>query len=156
MIAIIVAYTKNERVIGCNGKIPWNIPDEISHFKELTTGNVVIMGRKTFESIGCPLKNRLNIVVSSKKIFNGENCKTAKTLDEAIKMAKKDKHKKIFICGGEKLYKEALPLCDTLYITEIKNRYIGDTFFPKIDFSKYDKKKMSETKDFACYVLKKL
>ncbi len=134
MIALIVAYDKN-RVIGKNGKIPWNIKNEQKRFRELTLGNTVIMGRKTYEEIGRPLPDRHTIVISKTSIFDEENCRTARSLDEAIKMARGD----IFISGGAALYAEALPLCKKLYITEIDAYFDGDTFFPVFEDSAYKK-----------------
>lgn len=135
MISLIVAYSKN-RVIGFNGKIPWKIKGEQSRFRDLTTGNIVVMGRKTFEEIGKPLPNRLTIVISNTKNFNFENCKTAHSLAEAIKMAG---NKDIFISGGQKLYEEALPLVKKMYITEVEFECEGDTFFPLFDESLFSK-----------------
>ena len=123
MTAIIAAYTKNARVIGKNGKIPWNIPDDLKRFKRLTTGNAVIMGRKTFESIGKPLADRLNIVISRTKTFTGENCITVNSLERALEEAKERGFSTVFICGGETIYAEALPYCTTLYLTEIDADY---------------------------------
>lgn len=138
MLAIIVAYSKENRVIGCNGKIPWNIPEDLLNFKELTTGNAIIMGRKTFESIGHALSNRLNIIVSSKFNIKTVDCISAYNLQNAINLAKQNNYKNIFICGGESLYKESINLCDRLFITEIKGKYNGDVFFPKIDINNYN------------------
>lgn len=135
MISLIVAYSKN-RVIGFNGKIPWKIKGEQSRFRDLTTGNTVVMGRKTFEEIGKPLPNRLTIVISNTKNFNFENCKTAHSLAEAIKMAG---NKDIFISGGQKLYEEALPLVEKMYITEVELDCPGDVFFPIFDESLFSK-----------------
>ena len=129
MIALIVAYTKNQ-VIGNKGCIPWKIRGEQKRFRELTTGNVVIMGRRSYEEIGKPLPNRTTIVVSSTKNFDGDNCLTAKSLLEAIKLAG---DKDIFISGGAKLYEEALPLVEKMYITEIDCDIEGDTYFPDFD-----------------------
>ena len=129
MIALIVAYTKNQ-VIGNKGCIPWKIRGEQKRFRELTTGNVVIMGRRSYEEIGKPLPNRTTIVVSSTKNFDGDNCLTAKSLLEAIKLAG---DKDIFISGGAKLYEEALPLVEKMYITEIDCDIEGDTYFPAFD-----------------------
>ena len=84
MIALIAAFTKSGRVLAKNGKIPWNIPEERARFKFLTTGNAVVMGRKTFEEIGHPLINRLNIIVSSTKNFYADNCITVRSLSEAL------------------------------------------------------------------------
>lgn len=129
MIALIVAFAKNQ-VIGNKGCIPWKIKGEQKRFKELTTGNVVIMGRRSYEEIGRPLPNRTTIVVSGTKNFDGENCLTAKSLTEAIEFAGE---KDIYISGGAKLYEEALPLVEKMYITEIEHEIEGDTYFPPFD-----------------------
>ena len=104
MIALIAAYAKN-RVIGNKGCIPWKIKGEQKRFRELTTGNVVIMGRRSFEEIGRPLPGRTTIVVSGTRSFNGENCTTAKSLAEAIELAG---NRDIYISGGARLYEEML------------------------------------------------
>ena len=135
MIALIVAYAKNQ-VIGNKGCIPWKIKGEQKRFRELTTGNVVIMGRRSYEEIGNPLPNRTTIVVSSTKQFDGENCLTAKSLSEAIQLAG---DRDIYISGGARLYEEALPLVDKMYITEIELDVEGDTFFPTFDKEDYVK-----------------
>ena len=137
MIALIVAFDKN-RAIGKNGKIPWKIDGEQKRFRELTTGNTVIMGRKTYEEIGKPLPNRKTVVISKTEVFEGENCRTVKSLDEALKIAKGD----IFISGGAALYAEALPLCEKLYITEIDASFDGDVFFPCFEENNYKKEIM--------------
>ncbi len=126
MIALIVAYAKNQ-VIGNKGCIPWKIKGEQKRFKELTTGNVVVMGRRSYEEIGKPLPNRTTIVISNTLKIDGENCMTAKSLEEAIKLAG---NRDIYISGGAKLYEEALPFVEKMYITEIDYDIDGDTFFP--------------------------
>lgn len=135
MIALIVAYAKN-RVIGNKGCIPWRIKGEQLRFKELTTGNVVIMGRRSYEEIGRPLPNRTTIVVSNTKNFDCENCMTAKSLAEAIEMAG---DRDIYISGGARLYEEALPLVEKMYITEIDREIEGDTYFPAFDQEQFTK-----------------
>lgn len=130
MIALIVAFAKNQ-VIGNNGCIPWKIKGEQKRFKELTTGNVVIMGRRSYEEIGKPLPNRKTIVISNTKNFDSEDCVTAKSLKEAIELAGDDKD--IYVSGGAKLYEEALPLVEKMYITEIDCDIKGDTYFPFFD-----------------------
>ena len=120
MIALIVALAKNH-VIGNNGYIPWKIKGEQKRFKDLTTGNVVIMGRRSFEEIGRPLPNRIIIVVSSTKEYTGENCFTVRSLQEAIELAG---NKDVFISGGARLYEEALPMVEKMYITEIDKKVI--------------------------------
>ena len=110
MIALIVAYTKN-RVIGDKGRIPWRIKGEQRRFRELTTGNVVIMGRKSYEEIGHPLPNRFTVVVSGTASYEAENCTTAKSLGEAIQKAEECcPGKNIYISGGAGLYREAMDL----------------------------------------------
>lgn len=136
MIAIVVAYA-NKQVIGNNGCIPWKIPGEQKRFKELTTGNVVVMGRRSYEEIGKPLPNRTTIVVSKTKEFKGENCYTVNSFQEAIELAG---DRDIFVSGGARLYEEAIPLVDKMYITEINAEIIGDTFFPKFQKKLFTKR----------------
>lgn len=130
MIGLIVARSANN-VIGKNGQIPWKIKGEQRQFRELTTGNTVVMGRKTYEEISHPLPNRKTIVVSNSKKFEDENLTTVGSLKEAIEMAG---DRDIYIAGGYGLYKEAIPLVDKMYITEIHiNVEDGDVFFPEFD-----------------------
>ncbi len=140
MISLIVAYARN-RVIGNKGCIPWRIKGEQKRFKELTTGNVVIMGRRSYEEIGRPLPNRTTIVVSNTRKFEAENCMTAGSLKEAIELAG---DREIYISGGARLYEEALPLVEKMYITEIDAEIEGDTFFPEFDKGCYDKEIVEE------------
>lgn len=135
MVGLIVARSKNN-VIGKNGMIPWRIKGEQKQFKELTTGNVVIMGRKSYEEIGHPLPNRMNIIVSRTAKYEGENLKTATSLEEAIEMAD---GRDVYISGGYGLFKEAMPLVDKMYITEVDTVVEdGDTFFPEFDATQFD------------------
>lgn len=129
MIALIVAYAQN-RVIGNKGMIPWKIKGEQKRFKELTTGNVVIMGRRSYEEIGKPLPNRTTIVISTTKDFTAENCYTAKSLDEALEIAG---NRDVYISGGARLYEEALLKVEKMYITEIEKTIEGDTYFPEFN-----------------------
>lgn len=139
MIGLIVAYTRN-RVIGNKGQIPWRIKGEQRRFKELTTGNVVIMGRKSYQEIGHPLPNRYTVVVSNTTSIEEENATTAKSLSDAIEIAKrKMPGKNIYISGGAGLYAESINLVEKLFITEVDAVIEGDTFFPEFDESKYVK-----------------
>lgn len=136
MIGLIVARSKNN-VIGKNGEIPWKIKGEQKQFKELTTGNVVIMGRKSFEEIGGPLPNRKNIIVSRNENFTGENLCTVSSLQEALDLAKGEK---VYVAGGCGLYEEAIPLVDVMYITEVDIEVEdGDVFFPEFDETEFEK-----------------
>ena len=127
MIALIVARSKNN-VIGRNGKIPWSIPGEQKQFRELTTGNIVVMGRKTFEEIGHPLPNRNNIVISRNAQYPFDNLIVVPSLNNALEYYSEGD---IYIAGGYNLFKEAIDIVDKMYITEIdlviEN---GDVFFP--------------------------
>lgn len=135
MIGLIVARSKNN-VIGKNGEIPWKIKGEQKQFREITTGNVVIMGRKSYEEIGRPLPNRRNIIVSGTQKFEGDNLQTVSSLQEAIAAAG---DADIYVAGGYGLFKEALPFVDKMYITEVdmivEN---GDVFFPEFDADEFD------------------
>lgn len=135
MIAIIVAIDKN-RGIGNKGTMPWKIKGELERFKSLTTGNVVVMGRRTFEAIGKPLKNRMNVIVSSTLDINEENCISVRSLQEALE---KYKNQDIYISGGSQLYQEALAYAERLYITEIDMEAEVDTYFPEFDKEQYRK-----------------
>ncbi len=136
MIALIVAYSLN-RVIGNNGVIPWKIKGEQKRFREFTTGNIVIMGRRSYEEIGRPLPNRETIVVSRTKNFDGEHCRTASSLAEAIGMAGNDKD--IYISGGAGLYKEAIHIVDKMYVTFVEKEIEGDTYFPEFEEADFEK-----------------
>ena len=136
MVALIVARSKNN-VIGKQGKIPWNIKGEQKQFRELTTGNTVIMGRKTYEEIGHPLPNRLNIVVSKTVNYVGENLVTVDSLERAIEYADGTN---IFIAGGYNLFKDAIKIVDKMYITEVNMEVSdGDVFFPEFNADDFDK-----------------
>ena len=134
-IGLIVARAKNN-VIGKGGRIPWNIEGELSQFRELTMGNAVVMGLRTYEEIGRPLPGRMNIVVSGSKSFEGDNICTVRTLEEAISVAGE---RNVYIAGGYRLFKEVLPLVDVMYITEVHTVVEdGDTFFPEFDAGEFD------------------
>ena len=135
MLALIVAHARN-RVIGRDGRLPWSIPGDLHRFRDLTMGNAVIMGRVTYEEIGRPLPGRLNIVVSRTQRYEGENLLTASSLNEAIALAG---DRRAFISGGARLFQEALPLVDVMYITEIDADVSGDVFFPEFDASQFDR-----------------
>ena len=138
MIAIIAAYDKN-RLIGKDGGMPWYIPGELKRFRQLTEGNIVIMGRKTYESLGKPLPGRINIVLSRSKKFCGENLYTADSVEQALALASNWPQKDIFISGGANLYSQVMDSTDTMYITEIDAEFDGDTYFHVFDESLFTK-----------------
>lgn len=127
MLSLIVAMDQN-RLIGNRNELPWHLSDDLKRFKAITLGKPVIMGRKTFESIGRPLPGRQNIVVSRKPAFKIEGCETAGTLDRAITLAAESAE--AIIIGGVQIYQEALPLVDRMYITRIEHQFNGDAWFP--------------------------
>lgn len=133
MIHIVAAVSENN-AIGKDNKLLWHLPNDLKYFKQLTTGHPVIMGRKTFESIGKPLPNRYNIVITRNKPENNlhENVTYCPSLNEAINTARK-KDENIYIIGGGEIYRQALPITDTLYITKVHTQMAGDTFFPEIN-----------------------
>ncbi len=136
MIGLIVARSKNN-VIGKGGAIPWKIKGEQKQFRELTTGNVVVMGRRSYEEIGHPLPNRDTIVVSRTKRFEGDGVQTAGSVREAIEIAG---DRDVYIAGGYGLYEEAIPMVDIMYITEIDLVIEdGDVYFPKFDEENFEK-----------------
>jgi len=135
MINIIAALTKNH-VIGKGNQLPWNIPDELKHFRKTTTGSTVIMGMRTFQSIGRPLPNRQNIVLSTPD-FAAPNITVCSSIDDALAMATSFE-KPIFVIGGAYTYEQFLPLANRLFISYIKNDYQGDVFFPRFDLAEWD------------------
>ncbi len=136
MISLIAAVSKNN-VIGNKGLIPWHIKGEQKRFKELTTGRTIIMGRKSFEEIGKPLPNRKTVFISSTKLIETKNCITAASFKEALKAAEGEEE--IFIAGGGRVYEEAMPYADRIYLTVIELVTEGDTFFPEFDKSEFTK-----------------
>lgn len=129
-IAIIVAMGNNH-VIGKDNQIPWHLPADLQYFKQITLGKPIIMGRRTFESIGKPLPGRHNIVVTHNQQWTADGVSIAHSLDSALELAKDAPE--IMIVGGSHLYQEALPLAQRLYITYVDINTDGDTFFPTWD-----------------------
>ena len=146
MINIIAAVAKN-RVIGNHGHIPWHIPEDMAYFKNLTTNNIIIMGRKTYEEIGKPLPNRFHIIISHTKIFSGDNLLTANSLAQAITFAKNfANNQEIFLCGGQAVYTQGLQYAERTYLTEINKNYQGNIFFPEFDSQKFKLVKQTDGK----------
>jgi dihydrofolate reductase len=135
METIIIAAVAKNGVIGDRGRIPWHLPEDFRHFKRTTTGHAVIMGRRTYESIGRPLPGRLNIVLSrGMKAAPDSPVIVRPSLEEALRHCRQKGIAKAFIIGGGSVYKEVMErqLADTLIITEVKQEYEGDTLFPEI------------------------
>ena len=128
-ISIIVAKSKNN-VIGNGGSIPWKLPKDFAYFKKTTLNHTVIMGRKTFESIGKPLKERRNIILTKNENYQVDGCEIYFSLEDAIKACQGEQE--IFIIGGQKIYEEALPVATTVHLTEVDAEIDGDTHFPEL------------------------
>ena len=129
-ISIIVAAATNN-VIGSDGELPWRLPEDLKRFKQLTIGKPVIMGRLTYESIGKPLPDRKNIVLSARKGLNIEGCEVVDTPDAAIRLA--GDAEEVMVIGGGGVYSQMLPMADRIYMTRINGTFDGDTFFPELD-----------------------
>ena len=129
-LSMIVAMAKN-RAIGINNTLPWRCPEDLKHFKALTMGHHMIMGRKTFDSIGKPLPGRTSVIITRNPEIKIAGCIVAHALDEAIASCTDDEE--IFVVGGAEIYAQALPLIDTLYVTEIQQDMAGDAYFPEFD-----------------------
>jgi dihydrofolate reductase len=149
-MTIIAAMTR-DRVIGKDNAMPWHIPEEFKHFKKITTGHTLIMGRKTFESLGGPLPRRNTIVVSRSFSEETEGIDVCRTLSEAVEKAK-SYGKKIFIAGGAAIYRQALPLADKLYLSYIKKDYDGDTYFPEFEESEWEVTEEEDHPEFVFVV----
>lgn len=137
-ISLVAAIASGNNALGKNGDLIYKIPEDLKRFKELTSGHPIIMGRKTFESIGRPLPNRTNIVLSHKAGKTAEGVYFANSLEMALKIAQEiEPNGEVFIIGGGQIYKEALPKTDRLYLTVVEGNPDADTFFP--DYSAFKK-----------------
>lgn len=130
IISIVVAVSENG-VIGKDNKLIWHLPVDLKFFKDKTSGHHIIMGRKTHESVGRPLPNRVNIVISRSADYIAEGCIVVHSIKEAIGAVVDDSE--VFICGGAEIYKEALDVADRMYLTRVHHEFEGDTFFPDFD-----------------------
>ena len=128
-ISIIAAIGEN-RELGKDNRLLWHIPEDMKRFRYLTKGHPVMMGRKTFESIGRPLPGRTNIVITRNADYRAEGCIVVDSIEKAIKEAKKRDQEEIFVIGGGEIYKQALPLADKLYLTVVHASAPADTYFP--------------------------
>ena len=137
MITIIAAIANNN-ALGLNNKLIWHLPEDLKRFKRVTTGHHVIMGRKTFESLGKPLPNRTTIIITRNKNYKANNCIIVNSLDEALENAKQDKNP--YILGGAEIYKLAMPIANKLDLTIVQHEFEADAFFPEIDTSIWKEK----------------
>ncbi|MDH5480253.1 MAG: dihydrofolate reductase, partial [Nitrosomonas sp.] len=135
--SILVAMARN-KVIGKNNALPWHLPADLRHFKFLTMGHSIIMGRKTYESIGKPLPGRANVIVTHQTNFHAPGTAVVNSIEEAFELSlgshqSSDENGESFIIGGAELYRQTLKFCHRMYITEIQQDFEGDTFFPEFN-----------------------
>jgi len=139
MIKIIVAISKN-RVIGDSNKLIWHLPADLKRFKEVTGGHPIVMGRKTYESIGRPLPNRRNIIITRDENYEVDGCEVVNSIEEALLLTNSD----CFIIGGGEIYKQTLHIATQIYLTQVDEDFDGDTTFPELPDSWY----VSNKEDF--------
>ena len=144
-ISIIVAMSKN-RVIGVKNSLPWHISEDLKRFKRLTTGYPIIMGRKTFESIGKPLPERRNIVISRNQNLKVQDIEVVKSIEDALKICSSENL--IYIIGGEQIYNLAMPYANNIHLTEVNKEVEGDAFFPEFDKKEWKEIARENSKDF--------
>ena len=145
MISLVVAVSENN-AIGKNNQLLWHLPNDLKFFKNTTWGGVVIMGRKTFESVNKPLPGRTNIVITKQVNWTSENVIVVNSIEAAIQKAKDLNFKAIFIIGGGEIYKESMSIADKIYLTKVHTTIEGDTFFPELQMNQW---KMISNKDFS-------
>lgn len=129
MLSLIVAADRNN-VIGKDNALIWHLPNDLRFFKEKTTGHAIIMGRRTFDSVGKPLPNRRNIIITRNPDFKADGCEVVPSLEAALALV--NPHEENFIVGGEEIYRQALPLADRIYLTRIDHEFEGDRHFPAL------------------------
>jgi len=132
MVSMIVAVGDNN-VIGLNNKLLWHLPEDLKFFKRVTIGHPVIMGRKTFDSLGKPLSGRVNVVVTRQQDYLMDVVEVVHSLPEALKVAQVVTDDEVFIIGGGDIYREAMEFANTIYLTRVYGNFDGDTFFPSVD-----------------------
>jgi len=147
---VVIAAVARNRVIGCDNRLLWNIPDDMAHFKKLTTDHTVVMGRKTWESLPPrfrPLPNRRNIVISRQADYAAPGAELADSLENALKLASTSAT--VFVIGGEQIYAQAMGIADRLEITEVDLEPDGDAWFPEIAAVDWEKTGKTEGAGFA-------
>lgn len=149
IISLIVALSEN-RVIGVNNQLPWNISEDLKRFKKITSGHSIIMGRKTFESIGKVLPNRTNIIITRNKNYQMDGTAVVASLEEAFALAKKSPGaEEAFVIGGGEIFTLALPQAQKLYLTWVHKTLTGNAFFPPCDFSTFQEIFREDHEEFS-------
>lgn len=151
---VVIAAVARNRVIGRDGSLPWHYPEDLEHFRELTTGNAVAMGRRTFEDIESkldgPLPDRLNIVLTRSGIdADYESVREANSLEEAREIAEEEGFSELYVAGGASVYEQFLEAADRIELTRIHDEYDGDTRFPEVDWSKWEEVSRDEREELS-------
>lgn len=156
-LGLVVAMARG-RVIGRGNTLPWHVPEDLAHFRRLTTGHAILMGRRTHESIGRPLPHRRNIVISRQAGLHIEGCEVVSSLREAVTRGREGGDPMPMVIGGAAVYQEALPLVTHLYITEIDRDVAGDVLFPEIDSAQFEEveRRRGEASDVTFVTLRRV
>jgi len=133
VIVSIIAAMDRKRGIGVDNKLPWRLSADLKRFRELTMGHHIIVGRKTFESIGRPLPGRRMIVVTRDRNYKAEGCEVAHSVEDATRLARERGESEAFICGGAEIYAQSIGIVDRMYLTFVDAEVAADTFFPEFD-----------------------
>ena len=134
-MAVIIAAMDRNRLIGVNNDLPWRLSADLQNFKKLTGGNTIVMGRKTWDSLGRPLPNRQNIVITRNPDFTADGCQTASSLEEALQLADREK---TFIIGGAQIYRLAVDSCSEMILTHVDTEKSGDAWFPEFNDEQWE------------------
>jgi dihydrofolate reductase len=136
VISAIAAMAEN-RAIGINNRLPWHLPADLKHFKALTSGHPILMGRKTYQSIGRPLPHRMNIIITRDLEFQAPGCIVVNSIEQAVGVAEVEDSNEIFIIGGAEVYQQLMPHIERIYLTIVHHAFEADTFFPEIDMKEW-------------------
>src|SRR3989344_1427321 len=147
MIISLIAAMGKSRVIGKDNALPWNLPPDLKRFRQITLGKPVVMGRKTFESLGKPLPDRKNIVITRDKDYKAYGCVVVHSVDEALKAA--SGNEELMVIGGEQIFREAIPIADRMYLTFIDENFEGDAYFPEYNQKEWKEMNREEHEDFG-------
>jgi dihydrofolate reductase len=153
-LALVVAIAKG-RVIGKDGGLPWHIPEDLRHFRRVTMGHAILMGRKTWDSIGRALPGRRNIVITRNRGLKLEGADVVHSLEEAVALAREEGDSEPRVIGGASLYEAALPLATRIYLTEVDLEVEGDTFFPELEQSRWRETDRREQEKLSFLVLER-
>ncbi|MEJ5261680.1 MAG: dihydrofolate reductase [Ignavibacterium sp.] len=158
IISLIVAIARNGVIGKSNGEMSWHVSEEFKHFKNTTKGFPVIMGRKTFETLGKPLKDRLNVVLTKNPDFKTDFDEVIifSSLDDALQFCRNNNYEKVFIIGGAEIYKLALPIVDEMIISIMKFEAEGDVYFPEFNETEWTKEKIMDKELFEVYLYKRI